>query len=210
MRDPSKATTPWDEILDEPLEPRIERCKADIANFKLGWRFSRQPADGLHFSSMGFGRTDTSWIGSVSIYPWIDGGKDLQSATFREALARNVFYNLLPSKPPKHPLRSHDDQNKLETAICEACLPELLGVVDKIIERLKVALEKEEIQENNRRLRLEALVQPLYDALRDGVSVEAIRDLVAMIEKEPKKPHLNLKETLEKIGANLAQRQKTA
>jgi hypothetical protein len=154
-----------------------------LKSFKLGWRWPRVILNGVSF-----GRTDIEPIHqrAVEVDP---RGKDGALATFdRDQLARKVFDNLLPGvrRLPDN------DRDQLFAAVRDDLAP----IVETIIARATEAFEKKEVEAHNRKVRLLNLVEPIQEALWDGVTVEAVTNLAKSVEKNGRHTRPTLEEVL--------------
>lgn len=179
----------------QQFEDWVAAIRKDISAFKLGWRWPR-----VIMYSVSLGRTDVGPLHqrAVDIYPPSE-----KSPINRDEIARKVFDHQLPSIGPLNMSREDPQRDSLFAAV----RADLEPIVDAMIARATEAFEKKEIEAHNRKVRLLKLVEPIQEALWDGVTVEEITKLAKATEASGRTSRPTLEEVFACLAEDLKNRQ---
>lgn len=162
-------------------EERLTAIREDISKFTLGQRLLPKIMLGFSFGRMDCHvRTDIEMFGRETI----------------DSLVPLIFGNLLPSTrelgkalletfPTSHDemMKWMDKEEKLRASLLEDVRPLLVPIAENILERNRRFIQQGRLSQHNRDVALEALKEPLLQALNTGVSLEDISALVAELQK---------------------------
>ncbi len=158
---------------------KLKRVREDIATLKLGWKWPSVILDGVRWGRIG------AYSDGIELNP--------ERPHKRDDLIRSIFDRFLPSVR-NVPSEEHDKMFQIVSK-------DLEHFADEMLRRTEAAAG--DLKEHNKRIRLTELMDPIREALFDGVSVEAIIDLVHKVQAIQPNRRPTLEEVLGQLKTSL-------